>query len=728
MISQKTSVKVLTTALLLTSCVAYSQKSATSSTEAPVKQKHPLMTKKSGRAPSADLKIKTSKVPTFDIYQKKVVKGKTETFRVKNIPRLDIGEEPQFIANSEFDVEIPATRKPQAFSIIKRQTPPTLSIEKYLTSAPQPAAEAKQIAKADRMVPDVPTFPLVQDPVFQSEGKVTLVKSEEMTPSRLKLLQALIFLEIKKSYNMALALFAELLDDQEVQTEAQYQLAMSSKGLGLYSEYKHQMMKVLNNPDKVWQSKAALHLAQNAQTADFELVKILDPKIENLKLEVTDADQYQMNRAKYYLEQNNLTLANLALDEIPTTSKLSLDAQFLKSVLLYRGGQLQEAIAGQTLVLKTLMEQNPKSELRSVAALTLARMHFQASQYKEAFDTYLKVDKTYSEWPQAMMEQAWSQILAEDYEGAAGNMFSLHTDFFKNTFAPESYVIRTVSYLNLCQFGDGAKVINDLKRKYTPVNKQMESYASSRKDPLDYYETVKAFAKNPDQKSVDGLPKHFIFELIRHPSFINEQKMINSAEEQVVRYNKIALDLIKQERDTLAAQNTIRNEINKLRKKLDKASNTEAKEKLKEEIASQDRKLNSMKIQYHIAKKARNSIKELRSDGFARLEKEKTEYKMRAAMAVKNRFDNMFNTLKNTIDQSDVLNYELYAGAGEHIRFQTAGGEITDKERAELKPEDKKSLNWDFKGEVWEDELGHYRSSLKNVCPRENISQAEINK
>lgn len=717
-------------AILLASLIDVALAKTIAGTENPEKSIKPaLMTKKPGRSPSAELKMKTSKVPAFEIYQKKTTLGKTEVFRVKNIPRLDIGEEPQFVANSDFSVEIPKSRTPQSFNIIKRQSPPDLNIEKYLTQAALPAAEAKQVVKVDPtwQVPEAPTLPPLQQPVFQAEGKVILSKAEDLTPSKLKLLQALIFLEIQKNYNMALALFAELIDDQEVQTEAQYQLALASKGLGLYSEYKHQMMKVVANTDKIWQEKAIMHLAQSAESADFELVKALDEKIENLKMTLTDVDQYQLNRAKYYMESNNLTTANIALDEIPPTSKLSLDAQFLKAILLYRGGQLQEAIAGQTQVLKTLFETNPKSELRSIAALTLARMHFQAGQYKEAFETYLKVDKTHSEWPQAMMEQAWSQILSEDYEGAAGNMFSLHTDFFKNTFAPESYVIRTVSYLNLCQFGDGTKVIHDLKRKYTPVHKQMEDYASNHKNDMDFYETVKAFAKNPDLKSVDGLPKHFIFELIRHPSFLNEQKMINSTEEQVTRYNKITLDLIKQERETLKAQNAIRAQINTIRKSMAGTKNTETQNSFKEQIAGLDRKLMSLKIQHHIAKKARNSIKELRSEGLARLETEKNAFKGRAALAVKNRFDSMFTTLKNTLDQSEVLNYELYAGAGEHIRFQTAGGEITDKERAELKPEEKKSLNWDFKGEVWEDELGHYRSSLKNVCPRESISQAEIN-
>ncbi|MNY56620.1 hypothetical protein D3C86_1927220 [compost metagenome] len=76
--------------------------------------------------------------------------------------------------------------------------------------------------------------------------------------------------------------------------------------------------------------------------------------------------------------------------------------------------------------------------------------------------------------------------------------------------------------------------------------------------------------------------------------------------------------------------------------------------------------------------------------------------------------------MDRVLDQNEVLKYELYSGAGEHIRYQMAGGEINEKERPELKVEQEKSLNWKFKGEIWEDEVGHYRSSLKNVCPQES--------
>jgi hypothetical protein len=673
-------------------------------------------------------------VPAFEIYQRKVVKGKVEMFRVKTIPHLDVGQEPLITASESKAFALPAYRAPANISVVRLNSPaPITAVDKYLAkNAVSPASEAKLLVKVDPQFKSPEVIPLepFQPPQFESP-KVAISQVDNFSPSQLKLLQALIFLEVQKSYNMALALFSELTSDKEVATEATYQLGLSSKALGLYSEYKTQMMKVLKTNSKDWQKKATISLAQSAQRGDLALVAQLDPRIEELKLEfdqdIPGADQYHMNRAKYYLEKNNLTLANAAVEEVPLTSPLSLDAQFLHSVILYKGGHLQEAIQLQTQVVKTLIETRPQSELKSVAALTLARMHFQASQYKEAYDTYLKVDKTNPEWTQAMIEQAWSQILAEDYEGAAGNMFSLHTDFFKNSFAPESYVVRTVGYLNLCQYGDGARVISEFKRKYAPVQKQMAEYTSHMNSENSYYDTVKTFAKNPDQKFVDGLPRNFIFELARHPSFMSEQKMINAAEDEILKYNKITLDLIKKERDILKAQNDVRAQFIEIKKKMDKAT-ADQKVAFTEEYNYQNKRLLSYQIQLFIARRARGSIKELRAQGIARLDEDKKIFKAKANQAIKTRFNAMLTTLKNTLDQSEVLNYELYAGAGEHIRYQMAGGEITDKDHPELKPEEKKSVQWEFKGEVWEDELGHYRSGLKNVCPHDGISQAEVGK
>jgi hypothetical protein len=691
-----------------------------------------LVVEKKAKLPGPELKYKSqSKVPTFDLVIKKPGKGKPELSRVKNIPRLNIGEEPTLKAGALSKINLPEPKPFKEFNVIQKPSPneidlsawiSTDSAKKLISTAPVGKSLITVDPKSQPLNP--PSFSAVRVGALL-QNKESVEKIDELSPSQMKLLQAMIFLENKKDYAMALALFAELIDEPVVATEARYNLGITSNKLGLYSEYKHRLLEIINDPsipaESPWKKKSAQSLAENAEPGDKTLVGILDPIIESLKIELSSIDQYNLNRAKYYLDKSNLTKAFAGVDEILLDSPLYLEAMFLKSLILYKGNQIQDSLLAQQTVLQNLEEKkDPKySSFKAIVALTLARLQFQAGQYKEAFSTYLKVDKSNPEWLQAMTEQAWSQILSEDYEGAAGNMFSLHTDFFKKAFNPESYVVRTVGYLNLCQYGDGAKVVYDFKKKYSPVLKQMQSFKESHTNTIDYYDTIKTWAKNPDLLTVEGLPREFIFALTQHPSFIEEQKSINSLEDQVGRMNKITINLIRTEKKALAAQNDARKQLAAIKKDFEETRSQEKKAQLKEKFKYQEKRLISAKIEHYIAKKARNSIKALRQEGLVRLDVEKEALLKAAGGAIAQRYNQMLSKLSESLDQSEVLQYELYSGAGEHLRYQMAGGDVNSKERAELKVEDGKSLNWEFKGELWADELGHYRSSLKNVCPPE---------
>lgn len=674
-----------------------------------------LSVKKTARPAAGDLKVKSSQVPTFEINQKKMVKGKMEVVKVKNIPLLNIGEEREVKASVLTPLRLPAfqisTLKP-----IKKHESPLLfksgtQAVKQTISLTVPNPKVFTNSESFQKIPNIKPLRLIKDPATQ-EPLVQTVKVDDLQPNDYKLLQALIFLEIHKNYELAMGLFAELIEDPKHHIEALYNYAMTAKGLGLPSEFRQYMLKVSQeSKNKEWQQKATEALANNIDILETSDIGTIDPLVQKLDIDVTQNENYQLARAKYYSEKGQLGLMEDALILIPEKSPRYPDALLLSALFNYRQGKVDEAL----IELEKLLEATDKdktSQLRAVGAMTLGRMQFQKSLYKEAFQSYLKVDKSNPLWLQAMVESAWTQILSEDYEGAAGNMFSLHTDFFKNAFSPESYVVRTVGYLNLCQYGDGMHVLSDMNKKYSPWKTKLEEYKKSHKDSLNYYDTIKNWAKNADLKEVDGLPRTFIVELARHPSFTSIQKQINNYEDEVARFNNVSMTLVKMERDLIAKQ-------------------TEASKQLNDSKNSQnaESRLMSYRIQHHIAKKARTSIKTLRTQSLARIEKEKAALRVQASKALQHRFGEMLASLDKVLDQNEVLQYELYSGAGEHIRYQMAGGDISDKERPELKVENEKSLNWKFKGEVWEDEVGHYRSSLKNVCPQDgNVAGLENGK
>lgn len=677
-----------------------------------------LTVKKSGRPAAASLKVKTSLVPTFEVYQKKTVKGKVEVYKVKNIPALDIGEEREVQAADLAPMRLPASREVALKPVRRLDSPPVFNFEIPRFNETVDPVKNLTDAEAFKKIPDIKILNPVAAPVTQ-EPQTQLAKIDDLKPNDYKLLQALIFLEIQKNYELAMGLFAELMDDPDHRIEALYNYALTAKGMGLNSEFRQYMIQVSQETkSKEWQQKATEALVKHITVLETSDIALIDPLVSKYELDVTKNDDYQITRAKYYSEKGQLGLMEDALIFIGEKSPRYPEALLLSGLFNYRQGKIDEAIIHLDRLMAATQD-NKTSQIRSVGALTLARMQFQKSEYKDAFQSYLKVDKSNPLWLQAMVESAWTQILGEDYEGAAGNMFSLHTDFFKNAFSPESYVVRTVGYLNLCQYGDGVQVLNEMNKKYAPWKKKLEEYRGKNGTAVNYYDTVKSWIKNSDMKEVDGLPRSFIVELARHPAYMSVQKQINNYEDEVIRFNKVALTLIKIERELIAKQNAANKDLAEAKKSLKGDAPSES---VVSRIQQAEQRLLSYRIQHHIAKKARVSIKNLRGIGLARIDKEKSVLRAQASQALQGRFTEMLASLNRVLDQNEVLQYELYSGAGEHIRYQMAGGDINAKDRPELKVQKDKSLNWKFKGEIWEDEVGHYRSSLKNVCAQDNVA------
>lgn len=659
-----------------------------------------LITKNPGRAPSGKLKIKKSKVPSYDI------------FKAKDIPRLDIGEEAELEA-SQFQINL---EKPTlSLKPVEKQQSPKTPEWNPKNMGPITLTNAKEIANSSNLsrAPEVKTLAEVP-PAETQDPQLNLVELINMRTNDFKLLEALIYLEVHKHYEQALGLLAELIQQNDIKHDALYHFAIASQILGINIEFRHNMFRVAKEAkNKELQTDAVQSLADRVESLAISDMKELEPLVNKHEIDITQNPAYNFYRAKYYLEEGNLGQVEDALVLIPENSKFFKESLLISSLYNYRRGKIDEAVYNLEKLIKIT---DKEDSLRPIAALTLGRFQFQKGNYKEAFDAYLLVDKSNSLWLQAMVEQAWAQILMNDYEGAAGNMFALHTDFFKHAFAPDSYVVRSVAYLNLCQFGDSAQALDNLKRKYYPYRSKIEDYKKSKKETKNYYETVRTWLKNSDLKEVDGLPRSVIAELARSPAFMKIQTGINNSEDEMEKFNEANLKIIQREKELIKLQSMAKEEIAKL-KEIMKNPNAVAAD-IKVSIQQQERKLNAYHMQYNMTNKARSFIKEVREKSISRLDKEKVDLRQKAAVALKAKFDSLVSDMDKVLEQNEVLSYELYSGAGEHMRYQASGGEIDTA--TQRKPAGDKNVQWKFKGEIWEDEVGHFRSSLKNICPKED--------
>lgn len=543
--------------------------------------------------------------------------------------------------------------------------------------------------------------------------QVQLSPMIEISPDEYKMIQALLLLEYQKKYDMALSLLADIVNsNSKFKMQATYHYALIALRFELKDEFKTRMFQVMKNTDDPGLRRKAIEsLVTNAYAIHPEDTPAIDAEIARNGMNLT-SDYYNLRKGKLQIIQGELNTASNTLSKITANSKVFVESRLLLANVIYRLGDLNGAIKSLESAV-TKVSQNKTEKFRNLTFLTLARFYFQKGNYKQAYAHFLSIDKNSSFWLQSTTEQALTQIMSGDYVGAAGNMFSLHTEYFKKAYSPESYLIRAVGYLNLCQFGDSVSVIGELQRRYTKVNEQIQSFQTANKNPSDYYGLVKELFSKNESGDIRGIPKPFIIELARHPSFLSIQRRINNSEEEVARFTTVANNLANKAASLRQSIATAKNALPNLKSK---GANPML-------LEQQERKILTLESELSMALNGREKIEKMKTQANQRLTTEKEKMKVVAGEVLHKRYIKASKVLTETLEQKDVLAYEIYSGAGEHLRYQMAGGEARERNpAAELTPEEKKSYKWKFKGEVWEDEIGHYRSGLTNVCAKEDFA------
>ena len=566
--------------------------------------------------------------------------------------------------------------------------------------------------KTQPVVPAVTPLAAVKEPVLKN-SEATAIALLEIEPDEYKMLQGLIYFEIQKKFDVAMSLFIDLKDNSKYKSHSLLKYAESAYALDLHSEYRQAMLNLLSNTqDKVLKQMAAQSVVQNIKAMENSDIEKISPMVEAFNIDISKNDNYLYKQAKYLIKKENLTAAENSLSQISPKSPLYPDSMLLSASLLYRKGEVNKAIAKLEKVIPTV-EHDKKNKVRNMLILTLARIYFQKGKYKESYAVYLKLDRSSPLWIQSVVEQAWAQILVGDHIGAAGNMFSLHTEFFKKIYLPETYIVRSVGYLNLCQYGDALHVLTDLDARFKKTHEKLTKFETENKAAQAYYDLVKTWYSNTGLTEINSIPRSFVAELAVHPSFTNMQQRVNDFDDEGLRFTKIATDF--SQKDSQLKQRLATSKAEQQTLKNQRAS--------AQQIQSNEIKSFIHELELGIVMRNKDNIKKMRNLAQSRLESEKAVYRNLAAAAIKTRYTELKSVLGKLLEQEEVLAFEVYSGAGEHIRYQMADGKINDRTPAELTPEEKKSYKWKFRGEVWEDEIGHYRSSLKNVCPHDGIAK-----
>lgn len=569
-------------------------------------------------------------------------------------------------------------------------------------------------------VADQRLSPEWQVPPFELKEPQALAM-DPFTEVEFKVLEALLLLKTEDTTPLALGLANPLLQLGDTRASAHEILARSLLKLKMRTPALEHLKELVKGDQQSPRSQQAVRtFLDSLKTTDYEESQWLSPLISKYSIPNKELGNLPLAQARWSLQNRDLESAWESISKIPANSPQAAEARFLKAMVHYRSNEVSEA----KKVLEGLSKDFDKlpKELKSLTASTLAQIYFQQSDYKKAYQMYRKVEQDHPLWLQTLVETAWSQILNKDYEGAAGNMFSLHTNYFKGAYNPESYIVRTVGYLQLCQFGDALSVLKDFLRKYKFARTQLQAYKKTNPEHL---ETIRAFLKAGMPKKHAGLPRSLLVEIARDPKFIELQKKMNELEEDGSRLAQLTTKLSELDQQIAEEQKKFALEVKELEGPIKKTENPSKKEALLAEKKVREQKLQKTVLLRRIILEAKQGVANEVERFTTVWNSRKDNLKAQQNSTIQASFQNVEKDLTHWLDQSELLFYEIHNGAGEHLRYQMASteeGKALGSKPGKYKKGDKEQ-QWAFDGEIWEDEVGHYRSSLKNVCPEDETQR-----
>lgn len=360
--------------------------------------------------------------------------------------------------------------------------------------------------------------------------------------------------------------------------------------------------------------------------------------------------------------------------------------------------------------------------------LFAARVHFTATNHSKALEYWQSVDKRSNELVQSLTELSWNHLKAGHHNDALGSALSLQTGWLSNTYSPESLMVMAMAFNETCHYPEAMRAVELLRRQYDPVILWLNESKNIPSTKL-YSELVLSLKK---QSSV---PFRLSGEWVRSANFLSAQNEINS----ILKIADVNVEFKKQAQ--LKQKERILSLL-KFAKSLRK--DLEAQQKLEPsradfpmplELRLED--LKSQIVEYEALRefapvwikieKSNQSLAVVRKNELMKIIEKHIQYNNKR----------ISDQLADIYDNIKFVEIEIYQGATQDMIVSHSQAEVQsklsglkNKKEFQLKSGE---LSWGQisteklgQSEIWEDELGGFKTDLPNKCLKEKFARSEI--
>jgi len=232
-----------------------------------------------------------------------------------------------------------------------------------------------------------------------------------------------------------------------------------------------------------------------------------NPKLYNQLL-------YMMGRHLY--AQASFRQAIDVFQEVAPRSSQYTYAKFFEGISFVRMRQARPAIASFRSILEALDAGDVKGvdqeRMRNLAWISLARVYYTAANQGkggqidgtllgQSVESWTKVEQASEYWLDSLFESSWAFFLADEYSRALGNVHTLYSPYFQDSFYPEALVLKAVTFFVNCQVDNAEATVAQFHDRYDPVKQELDAVLQKHQDNADFFEFLQQVRANEDDLS-----------------------------------------------------------------------------------------------------------------------------------------------------------------------------------------------------------------------------------
>jgi len=361
--------------------------------------------------------------------------------------------------------------------------------------------------------------------------------------------------------------------------------------------------------------------------------------------------------------------------------------------------------------------------LKDYARLSFVFTALELQQYPEAIRTLKNIDKESNLLGKTLNTLAWAFLLSRHYQAAIGTTIAIQKGEIGRTFLPETPMIMSIAFNELCQYPHSLRAIEIFKKNYIPTYLWLKKWD---KDKAKLYPLVVQFIKKSQQKdkseNTNLIPFPIVSEWIRSPLFLASQEEINLIERENIAIQKISqnshhLKLKKLKELLTLAQQTRKNYL------LTKQKGDEIDSSLKKDLSL----LQINVIHYYRFRQAAPIWKKMTTHFIEQSKRKENHLLTNIEKHLKKITLDMIKQLNWIAENTQLIKVEIFNGGSHDLIWNNVHPDYEENaeetHRQSKKTSQKNVWHWgeamthlDSTDEIWEDELDSFKAEIFDNC------------